>query len=120
MGCSSGLLKLNGAYEPSGMVLKYLLAGSPGTAICITNDISMLEVKLIWRAAVVANLWDVTDKDIDRFTAALLDQVVPTSSDDTRTLVDAVATARGACVLPRLVGAAPVVYGFPLPLKSLV
>ncbi|KAF2461407.1 peptidase family C50-domain-containing protein [Lineolata rhizophorae] len=46
MGCSSGAIAENGDYEPSGMVLSYLTAGSP---------------------AVVATLWDVTDKDIDRF-----------------------------------------------------
>lgn len=52
MGCSSGLLKPSGEFEPQGMPLKYLTAGAP---------------------AVVANLWDVTDRDIDKFTCAILD-----------------------------------------------
>ena len=52
MGCSSGSLTLNGCYVPQGTPLSYLLAGSP---------------------AIVANLWDVTDKDIDRFGRAMLD-----------------------------------------------
>ncbi|CAM9528895.1 unnamed protein product, partial [Discosporangium mesarthrocarpum] len=51
MGCSSGRLKGHGEFEPSGMVSGYLVGGSP---------------------AVVANLWDVTDRDIDRFSVALL------------------------------------------------
>ena len=46
MGCSSGKLKEEGKYEPHGMVYNYLHAGSP---------------------AVVGTLWDVTDKDIDRW-----------------------------------------------------
>ncbi|XP_011008695.1 PREDICTED: separase [Populus euphratica] len=52
MGCSSGSLSLNGCYAPQGTALSYLLAGSP---------------------AIVANLWEVTDKDIDRFGKAMLD-----------------------------------------------
>ncbi|CAK7357007.1 unnamed protein product [Dovyalis caffra] len=52
MGCSSGCLSLNGCYAPKGTALSYLLAGSPVT---------------------VANLWEVTDKDIDRFGKAMLD-----------------------------------------------
>jgi separase len=52
MGCSSGSLTLNGCYIPQGTPLSYLLAGSP---------------------VIVANLWEVTDKDIDRFGKAMLD-----------------------------------------------
>ncbi|KAG8072566.1 hypothetical protein GUJ93_ZPchr0006g41913 [Zizania palustris] len=52
MGCSSGTLHCKGGYAPQGAPLSYLFAGSP---------------------AVIANLWDVSDKDIDRFSKALLD-----------------------------------------------
>ncbi|KAL3538573.1 hypothetical protein ACH5RR_001939 [Cinchona calisaya] len=52
MGCSSGSLSMSGCYAPRGTPLCYLLAGSPVT---------------------VANLWEVTDKDIDRFGKAMLD-----------------------------------------------
>ncbi|KAF2648299.1 hypothetical protein K491DRAFT_784171 [Lophiostoma macrostomum CBS 122681] len=45
-GCSSAHLTDNGIYEPSGMLASYLVAGAP---------------------AVVGMLWDVTDKDCDRF-----------------------------------------------------
>ncbi|EEC74078.1 hypothetical protein OsI_09098 [Oryza sativa Indica Group] len=51
MGCSSGTLRCKGCYAPQGAPLSYLSAGSP---------------------AVIANLWDVSDKDIDRFSKALL------------------------------------------------
>ncbi|XP_020220359.1 separase isoform X1 [Cajanus cajan] len=60
MGCSSGSLTLPGQYAPQGIPLSYLLAGSP---------------------AVVANLWDVTDKDIDRFGKAMLDAWLKERSD---------------------------------------
>ena len=46
MGCSSGAITENGEFEPHGTVLNYLMAGAP---------------------AVLATLWDVTDKDCDRF-----------------------------------------------------
>lgn len=52
MGCSSGSLSFTGRYAPQGAPLSYILAGSP---------------------AIVANLWDVTDKDIDRFAKVILD-----------------------------------------------
>ena len=45
-GCSSVHLTENGIYEPTGMLSSYLTAGAP---------------------AVVGMLWDVTDKDCDRF-----------------------------------------------------
>ncbi|KAF1366047.1 hypothetical protein EJ07DRAFT_161095 [Lizonia empirigonia] len=45
-GCSSVHLTQNGIFEPSGMLQSYLTAGAP---------------------AVVGMLWDVTDKDCDRF-----------------------------------------------------
>ncbi|ONK69881.1 uncharacterized protein A4U43_C05F27830 [Asparagus officinalis] len=51
MGCSSGSLTYKGCYAPRGAPLSYLFAGSP---------------------AVIANLWEVTDKDIDRFGKAML------------------------------------------------
>ena len=45
-GCSSALVAEHGVFEPSGMLTAYLAAGAP---------------------AVVGMLWDVTDKDCDRF-----------------------------------------------------
>ncbi|CAI0375640.1 unnamed protein product [Linum tenue] len=60
MGCSSGSLSLTGSYVPRGAPLYYLLAGSP---------------------VVVSNLWEVTDKDIDRFSKAILDSWMRERSD---------------------------------------
>ncbi|CAN6476418.1 unnamed protein product [Victoria cruziana] len=51
MGCSSGCLSYKGSYLPKGVPLSYLIAGCP---------------------TVIANLWDVTDKDIDKFSKVLL------------------------------------------------
>jgi len=52
VGCSSGRLRPRGCYEAQGPVLRYLSAGAP---------------------AVVGTLWDVTDKDIDRFAGKVLE-----------------------------------------------
>lgn len=51
MGCSSGTLTETGEYEPYGTPMSYMHAGSP---------------------ALLATLWDVTDKDIDRFSGDVL------------------------------------------------
>lgn len=85
MGCSSGKLFGSGEVEPSGIALNYLAAGSP---------------------AVLANLWDVTDKDIDSVTMNILQ----TWGDKTG-LLEALSSAREHCRMKYLNGAAPVVYG---------
>uniref|UniRef100_A0A7N0RG04 separase n=1 Tax=Kalanchoe fedtschenkoi TaxID=63787 RepID=A0A7N0RG04_KALFE len=98
MGCSSGTLQLNGPYLPRGMPLSYLMAGSP---------------------AIIANLWDVTDKDIDRFGKAVLDawlseRSASHSDSEARPKIGSfISKARDACQLPYLIGAAPVCYGVP-------
>lgn len=68
----------------------------------------------------MANLWDVTDKDIDRFSqAALLAWISSGSSSHAcgghqgGDMSAAVGASRAACKLPHLVGAAPVCYGIP-------
>ena len=53
MGCSSGTLTEAGEFEPSGMPMSYMHAGCP---------------------AMLATLWDVTDKDIDRFSHTVLEK----------------------------------------------
>jgi len=53
MGCSSGTMTQAGTYESYGTPMNYMHAGCP---------------------AVVATLWDVTDKDIDRFSEATLEK----------------------------------------------
>ncbi|KAG0348619.1 hypothetical protein BG004_004650 [Podila humilis] len=107
LGCSSGSLKSTGEFDPTGSVLNFLLAGCP---------------------TVVANLWDVTDKDLDRFSKAMfsewgLDRNLGArpSSDKPRpprqSIVEAVKVAREKCLLrissdwPRLVIGMISLYG---------
>ncbi|KAJ5745588.1 Peptidase C50 separase [Penicillium odoratum] len=94
MGCSSGTLTETGEYEPYGTPMNYLHAGSP---------------------ALVATLWDVTDKDIDRFASSTFDTwgLFEKGKSDVG-LDTAIAGARKSCVLKYLNGAAPVVYGVPV------
>lgn len=86
--------------------------------------------------AAVANLWDVTDRDIDRFSQAVLTAYISSGSSGSATsgstgsrtksgsgdenseplgtdMSAAVGASRGVCKLPHLVGAAPVCYGLP-------
>ncbi|XP_065666100.1 uncharacterized protein LOC101239166 isoform X3 [Hydra vulgaris] len=95
MGCSSGKLQVHGYLEAYGMVLYYLLAGCP---------------------AVVANLWEVTDKDIDLFLEQLLKEWVTESSGES--LASCVSQSRSSCNLEYLIGAAPVIYGLPFRVQS--
>ncbi|PKY05061.1 hypothetical protein P168DRAFT_310510 [Aspergillus campestris IBT 28561] len=99
MGCSSGALTEAGEYEPYGTPMNYLHAGS---------------------ASLVATLWDVTDKDIDRFAKSTFEHWGLLGSDAERhsaarevALDEAVSRSRSACVLKYLNGAAPVIYGIP-------
>lgn len=94
-GCSSGNLVRNGVFEPYGLVHSYLIGGSP---------------------LVVANLWDVTDKDIDKFTISVFEKwglFSENSGQETLNICQAVSQSRDKCILKYLNGAAPVVYGLP-------
>ncbi|ORY79493.1 peptidase family C50-domain-containing protein, partial [Protomyces lactucae-debilis] len=114
MGCSSGALRDQGLYDRWGTPYNYLVAGSP---------------------CVLANLWDVTDKDIDRFSEKVLTLWGLFASTDSQqspvkgkrrqalqkpqdfqgmSLPLAVSQSRDECVMPYLNGAAPVVYGLPV------
>jgi separase len=90
MGCSSGRMHLHGEFEPTGMCASFLAAGCP---------------------ALVANLWDVTDKDIDALTLALLEMMAKSPG---LSFLDALAASRSVCKFSGLNGAAPVCYGLPL------
>jgi len=100
MGCSSAVLAPSSAWggELDGPALSYLLAGAP---------------------AVVGNLWDVTDKDIDRFTTHLLSAAAPLWRDRAvhppalaSHMPSLVQRGRSTAKLPWLTGSAPVVWGF--------
>ncbi|KAL8766121.1 MAG: hypothetical protein Q9209_007019 [Squamulea sp. 1 TL-2023] len=123
MGCSSGKLTEAGEFEPYGTPMTYMQAGCP---------------------AMLATLWNVTDKDIDRFSESVLQKwgllsskPAPESSPVKKTtrsrgkskarhspplspasgnvsLDEAVAQGRDSCIFRYLNGAAPVVYGIPV------
>ncbi|ORZ02599.1 hypothetical protein BCR43DRAFT_15859 [Syncephalastrum racemosum] len=99
MGCSSGKLKSQGEFDPTGPAIDYLMNGSP---------------------AVVANLWDVTDVSIDSLAQEMLNGWGLLKDGQTSTsLVEAVAAARNACRRLRyLIGAAAVVYGVPVYIQN--
>lgn len=93
-GCSSGRLRSAGKYGLEGALLAFRDAGS---------------------RVMLANLWDVTDRDIDKLTesflrtAGIVDAERPfeLSQED---CISALETSRGACLLRYLNGAAPVIY----------
>ncbi|KAK4899089.1 separin protein [Elasticomyces elasticus] len=68
MGCSSGAVTEYGELEPSAVPFSYLMAGGSGDAVPeSTTEVTPAKNCM----AVVATLWDVTDKDIDRFSLAM-------------------------------------------------
>lgn len=115
MGCSSAALVEAGEFEPSGPAWNYMMAGSP---------------------AVVGTLWDVTDRDIDRFAGKCFEgwgllrggsvkvdgkggngkqkRGEGVDKGEKSSLVEAVADARGACRFRFVTGAAVAVYGIPV------
>ena len=84
----------------------------------------------------IANLWDVTDRDIDRFCQSMLKTWLAAGGGLGSCIAEeggggtageaadefsgssgigcALASSRGACKLPYLIGAAPVCYGVPI------
>ncbi|KAK9320809.1 peptidase family C50-domain-containing protein [Lipomyces orientalis] len=105
LGCSSGALHSSGEFEPWGTPMNYVIAGCP---------------------MLVANLWDVTDKDIDKFSDEMfrlwglydlasnrMKKKVPSAA---YAIGESMAKARDICNLSYLNGAAPVLYGIPLDL----
>jgi len=95
-GCSSGVLRAQGVHDALGTALYYLLAGAP---------------------FLVANLWDVTDKDIDKLCMAYMTSVFAASCSDgdaPSVVAAALAQSRGVCRMANAVGSAPVLYGVPL------
>ncbi|SGZ17700.1 BQ5605_C020g09137 [Microbotryum silenes-dioicae] len=102
-GCSSGVLRDQGEFDPYGTPYHYMIAGCP---------------------SLVANLWDVTDKDIDTLTENVFklvglhtDEATKSQNDKTTTklsLSQAIAQSRQVCNLRYLNGAAVVNYGLPV------
>ncbi|XP_067832950.1 separin, partial [Heptranchias perlo] len=94
VGCSSATLALRGNLEGAGIVLKYMMAGCP---------------------LFLGNLWDVTDKDIDRYMEHLLRGWLQAGSQ--ASILDYISRARQAPKLKYLIGASPVVYGLSVSLQ---
>lgn len=109
IGCSSGALTDNGDYDPTGIAHAYLRAGSVG---------------------VIGMLWDVTDRDIDRFSLSLLSRALGCEKEyeggiveeyshrhsppPGKTLNRLIPPSRHVCKLPYLTGLAAISYGLPL------
>lgn len=114
MGCSSASLEGGGEFECYGTVWNYMLAGCP---------------------AVVGALWDVTDREVDRFAGEVFEEwglvkrgtfkeekkgkakAKAKKGDGDRgasSLVEAVARGREACRFKYLTAAAMCVYGIPV------
>ncbi|RLV91222.1 Separin [Spathaspora sp. JA1] len=97
LGCSSGALKDNGIFEPSGNIYTWLTCGVPMALV---------------------NLWDVTDKDIDTFSISMFESWgLFKSVKEKVDFTEAVSRSREKCTLSSMNGAAPVVYGLPLTLE---
>ncbi|XP_067320360.1 separin [Anolis sagrei] len=90
-GCSSAALAVQGNLEGTGAVLRFLMAGCP---------------------LVLGNLWDVTDRDIDRFMQALLKNWLKAGSG--APLLQYIIQSRQAPRLKYMIGAAPIAYGLPV------
>ena len=77
----------------------------------------------------IANLWDVTDRDIDRFSQEVLSKwielVLEEAPSRQHVMVQqsvcvsaSIARSRKACRLAALIGAAPVCYGIPVAISA--
>ncbi|KAI6881020.1 hypothetical protein KC318_g16682 [Hortaea werneckii] len=71
MGCSSGSVSEYGELEPSAVPLAYLMAGDKSAAVREDGEGKEQRKGGSKCMAVLATLWDVTDKDIDRFSTAV-------------------------------------------------
>jgi hypothetical protein len=91
---------------------------------CFTSAIDLRLILILFSPTLVANIWDVTDRDIDKFSQSVFDRLRLTmaglrqqsrsqTADEGVSLVAAVAQSRNSCKLKYLTGAAPVVYGIP-------
>jgi separase len=92
-----------GIHDPSGPSLSYLLGGAS------------------W---VIGNLWDVTDKDIDKLSIdCMKNTFIEAFDDNTRNenggIGSNLSSARSVCKLKKLVGFSPVIYGVPISIDPL-
>ena len=87
---------------------------------CLTLHQNYFVFCLLHSPCVVANLWDVTDRDIDRFLEYLLKAWLATANKTTppngshKSLAGLLNEACQTCKLKHLIGYAPVIYGLPV------
>lgn len=91
-GCSSGKLVSRGVYDPAGAAIRHLQHGAK---------------------FVVGNLWDVTDKDLDKLSIDCMTKSFELH-DDSKTITEALTIARDVCKMKHAVGSAAIVYGIPM------
>lgn len=92
-GCSSGKLISHGIHDPQGAAINSLLGGAK---------------------FVIGNLWDVTDKDIDKYSIKCMDYLFDNSKEEEHLSPgEAVYQSRDACKLQYIVGCSPIIYGLP-------
>ena len=91
MGCNSVELKQEGEFEPFGILIDYLIAGSP---------------------LVCGNLWSISDTEIDIVTEKVLAWLL--DSNKNGYLIECINEARNSCRFRYFMGAAITCYGFPV------
>lgn len=98
-GCSSGRLLRRGYHDPYGPILTYLQHGASFAA---------------------ANLWDVTDRDLDNMSLECMQHYFNQSNDQVEELeqnqnhiANCLTAARAICKMRFVVGAAAIIYGLP-------
>ncbi len=94
-GCSSGKLSGRGVFDPTGAAIRHLQCGAK---------------------FVIGNLWDVTDKDLDKLSIDCMTKSLELDGgkDDTKSVSEALAIARDVCKMKYAVGSAAIVYGIPM------
>lgn len=118
-GCSSGMLKDQGDFDPVGTPYHYMVGGWCVLPVPVELE---ADTDVQHRSpSLVANLWDVTDKDIDKFAFSVFrktgiaePETASPPPSPPLSLTAAVAQSRVVCNLRYLNGAAPVVYGIPV------
>jgi separase len=116
IGCGSVAVEDLGEFEPSGMVLNYLAAGSPAVlgALWDVGDIDADHFSIT--AADYWGLWDESNKGLDPKSFPRRKRILEEKRALGRnmSMCEAVARSRDGCKLPYLNGAAFVVYGIPV------
>lgn len=89
----------HGVFDPSGPALSYLLGGAP---------------------FLIGNLWDVTDKDIDKLSMKCMENYFDSIQKNKKpcNLSESLSLSRSNCKLEGAVGYAPVMYGIPIGVKN--